>query len=225
MAKVLVVEDDRSLLVELKQWLEVENYVVETAWDGRKALELLKAYHYDLIVLDWDLPYVNGLELLRDLRQRRDTTPVLMLTGKVEIEEKESGLDFGADDYLTKPFQFRELSARLRSLLRRASGLSESVLKVGGIAMDCSAKRVVAGSQEIKLLPKEFALLEFLLRHPDQVFNAESLLSRVWSSDSEASINTVKTYVYMLRKKLAAVGFSEFIQTAHGFGYKLVLPK
>ncbi len=225
MAKVLVVEDDRSLSIELRQWLEVEGYLVETAYDGQEALTHLMAYHYDVIVLDWDLPGLSGLDLLRDLRRRRDITPVLMLTGKVCLNEKEAGLDCGADDYLTKPFQFRELLARLRSILRRASALSENLLRVGNLTVDTGAKRVTAGDNEIRLQPKEFALLEFFLRHPNQPFNGDALLSRIWSADSDASMNTVKTYVYTLRKKLVAAGHSSLIQTAHGHGYKLVTPE
>src|SRR5207244_2050316 len=148
-----------------------------------------------------------------------DSTPVLMLTGKTEIDHKESGLDAGADDYLTKPFEFRELSARIRSLLRRASGLTDNVLGMGSLALEPKLKRVTSGGREIDLLPKEFALLEFLMRHPNQPFSAEALMARVWSADSVASVNTVKSFVYTLRKKLAAAGHHSLIQTDHGLGY------
>lgn len=146
-----------------------------------------------------------------------------MLTGKTKLEDKESGLDSGTDDYLTKPFQFRELSARLRSLLRRASGLTENALRVGDLVMEPGIKRVTSSGKEVNLLPKEFALLEFLMRHPNEIFGGEALLARVWPSESEASQNTVKSYVYMLRKKLAAAGYPSLIQTVHGLGYRLIV--
>lgn len=222
MSKVLVVEDDRNLSLDIQQWLTAENYSVETVGDGQSALDLLKAYSYDAVILDWELPKLTGIEVLRALRQSDIVTPVLMLTGKAEIDNKETGLDTGADDYLTKPFQFRELSARLRSVLRRSVGLTENVLKAGELTLEPTIKRVTSKGEEIFLLPKEFSLLEFFMRHPNQYFNGEALLSRVWTSDSEATLNSVKTYIYMLRKKLSAAGHDSLIQTAHGLGYRLV---
>lgn len=221
MAKILVVEDDRSMSLDLKQWLEQENYVVETAYDGLTAADLLKVYSYDAVVLDWELPGMAGIDVLRQFRRGGGLTPVLLLTGRSQLEDKECGLDTGADDYLAKPFQFRELAARLRALLRRSTGQTENLLKVGDLVLDPQLKRVTGGGSEINLLPKEFALMEFFMRHADQAFSGEALLSRVWSSESEASMNTVKTYIYMLRKKLTSHGYSNLIQTAHGYGYKL----
>jgi len=225
MSKVLLVEDNQSLAADVKQWLESENYTVETAFDGQIAVEYLDAYTYDVIVLDWELPGFSGIEILKQLRQKKVTTPVIMLTACANVEDKEAGLDSGADDYLTKPFQLRELSARLRSLLRRKNRLTENVLRLGDLMIEPQTKRVSLIDREIALLPKEFALLEFLARHPNENFNGETLLNRVWSSDSEASVNTVKSFVYTLRKKLSVVGLSDLIQTTPGFGYKAVVPK
>jgi DNA-binding response OmpR family regulator len=225
MSKVLLVEDDLGLLVEIRQWLQHENYLVETATDGRSALELLQSYSYDVIVLDWNLPKVSGVEVLAQFRQKSGKTPVLLLTGRTHLDDKEYGLDVGADDYLTKPFQFRELSARLRSLLRRPREMTGNVLRCGELTLEPGAGRVTGGGKEINLLPKELALLEFLMRHPNQAFNGEALLTRVWSSESEASMNTVKSFIYLLRKKLASAGYDSLIQTAHGHGYKLVTPE
>ncbi len=222
MAKVLVVEDDRAVLSNVKQWLEQDNYLVETAMDGDTASALLRSYSYDVIVLDWDLPKLSGLEVLLSYRQSGGMTPVLMLTGKSQMAEKETGLDSGADDYLTKPFQLRELTARLRSLLRRAARTADNVLKCGEMVLEPRTRRVTCGEREIHLLPKEFALLEFLMRHPDESFSGEALLNRVWTSESSASLNTVKSFVYLLRKKLAAVGKADLLQTVPGEGYKLV---
>lgn len=222
MAKALIVEDDPVILANVRQWLEQDNYLVETAVDGDTAISLLRAYSYDVIVLDWDLPKLSGLEVLRSYRQSGGMTPVLILTGKSGMQEKETGLDTGADDYLTKPFQLRELTARLRSLLRRAARTADNVLQCGGLTLEPRTRRVTCGDTDLHLLPKEFALLEFLMRHPDESFTGEALLNRVWTSESAASLNTVKSFVYLLRKKLAAAGKSDLLQTVPGEGYKLV---
>jgi DNA-binding response OmpR family regulator len=225
MSKILLVEDNRSLAADVKQWLESENYTVEVVFDGHSAADLLSAYTYDLVILDWELPGLTGIEILKNFRQKKGSTPVIMLTGCATLEEKETGLDVGADDYLTKPFQLRELSARLRSLLRRNNRLTENVLRLGELVIEPQAKRLSLNDRDIPLLPKEFALLELLARHPNDYFNSETLLNRIWSSDSEASVNTVKSFVYTLRKKLSAVGLHDLIKTTPGFGYKVVAPK
>ncbi len=221
-AKVLIVEDDPVNLANVRHWLEHESYFVETAVDGDTAISLLRVYSYDVIVLDWDLPKISGLEVLRTYRQSGGMTPVLMLTGKTQMTEKETGLDSGADDYLTKPFEMRELTARLRSLLRRAARTADNFLQCGGLILEPRTRRVTCGEMDLNLLPKEFALLEFLMRHPDESFTGEALLNRVWTSESAASLNTVKSFVYLLRKKLAAAGKSDLLQTVPGEGYKLV---
>jgi DNA-binding response OmpR family regulator len=223
MAKLLLVEDDRSLCADIKQWLEAENYVVEIANDGHSADQLLRVYSYDLLILDWELPgAVQGIDVLRMYRQKKGHAPVIMLTGRSKIESKQEGFDSGADDYLTKPFEMRELSVRLRSLLRRPPQLSENVLHIGALTVDPQTKSVTFKGNEVALLPKEFALLEFLARHPNQSFNSNALLNSVWTSQSEASVNTVKSFVYTLRKKLAAAGVPDLIVTSAGYGYKLV---
>jgi two-component system, OmpR family, response regulator len=223
MAKLLLVEDDRNLCADIKQWLEAENYVIEVANDGQSAAQLLKVYQYDLLILDWELPGAEqGIDVLRIYRQQKGQAPVIMLTGRAKIENKQEGFDSGADDYLTKPFELRELSVRLRSLLRRPPQLSENVLRIGALTVDPQTKTVTFSGNEIPLLPKEFALLEFLARHPNESFNSNALLNSVWTSQSEASVNTVKSFVYTLRKKLAAAGVPDLIVTSAGYGYKLV---
>ena len=224
MSKILLVEDNRSLSADVKQWLESENYTVEAVFDGQSAAEMLSAYTYDLVILDWELPELTGIEVLKNFRQKKGITPVIMLTGCATLEQKETGLDVGADDYLTKPFQLRELSARLRSLLRRNSRLTENVLRLGELVIEPQAKRLSLNDRDIPLLPKEFALLELLARHPNEYFNSETLLNRIWSSDSEASVNTVKSFIYTLRKKLSAAGLDDLIKTTPGFGYRVVTP-
>jgi two-component system, OmpR family, response regulator MprA len=219
MSKILMVEDDKAVIATVTTYLKHEHYTVEVAEDGGEGLALLRAYKYDVVILDWELPTMSGVELCRDLRARGDTTPVIMLTGKRELDDKEKGLDAGADDYLTKPFHVRELSARLRALTRRAVQGTENVLRVGDVVVDPAKYRVTVGGADVLLAKTEFALLEFFMRHPEQVFTPEALLERVWSSSSNATTETVRTYVKRLRQKIDTEGRPEMIHTVHGAGY------
>lgn len=221
MAKVLLVEDDVELADKLVAWLKKESYVVEHVLDGRQALDLLRAYGFDLVILDWDVPQVSGVEVCRQLRAGGSKVPVLMLTGKASFEDKEVGLDSGCDDYLTKPFDGRELGARMRALLRRPASFTGTVLSVGNVSLQPVTHHVERDGLAIDLSRMEFTLLEFLMRHPNQVFSPEALLNNVWSSDSEASIDTVRTYIKTLRKKLADNAGSSIIRTVFGVGYKV----
>lgn len=221
MPKILIVEDDVGLSKMVRDWLTFEHHMVETANNGRDGLEKLQVYEYDLVILDWELPEVTGVEILREIRGRGSNMPVLMLTGKSSVNDKEEGLDAGADDYLTKPFHMKELSARVRSCLRRAGGNVANVLKVKDVELDPASFRVTRGGKEIQLLPKEFAMLEFLMRHVNQVFSAEALLSRVWASESEATVDAVSTCIKRLRKKIDQPDTDSFIRTVHGVGYKV----
>lgn len=214
-------EDDVGLSKMVRDWLTFEHHMVETANNGRDGLEKLQVYEYDLVILDWELPEVTGVEILRQIRGRGSNMPVLMLTGKSSVNDKEEGLDAGADDYLTKPFHMKELSARVRSCLRRAGGNVANVLKVKDVELDPASFRVTRGGKEIQLLPKEFAMLEFLMRHVNQVFSAEALLSRVWASESEATVDAVSTCIKRLRKKIDQPDTDSFIRTVHGVGYKV----
>lgn len=200
-------------------WLQDENYAVTWAGSGERALDYLAAETYDVILLDWDLPKKSGVELLRELREKGDNTPVIMLTAHDSAKDKEKGLDCGADDYLAKPFDLVELCARIRVQLRRSAGSKSNVLTLGGITLDSAQYRVKRDGKEVKLLPKEFALLEFFMRNPDKVFSAETIMSRVWSLDSEAGTNAFRTTLTRLRKKLDLK--DDFIETVHGAGYRL----
>ena len=222
MAKILVIEDDLGLSRMVKDWLTFEHHMVETADNGKDGLEKLQYYQYDVIVLDWELPEMTGIEICRQFRSAGGKTPVLMLTGKGTIVDKETGFDAGADDYLTKPFHMKELSVRLRALLRRVGGnLTGDELRYRDIVIEPANHRATRTGKDLQLLPKEFALLEFLMRHPSQVFSAEALLSRVWSSDSDATIDAVSTCVKRLRKKVDVEGETSVIKTVHGVGYRL----
>lgn len=222
MAKILLVEDDLDLAGRIIEWLQFEKHAVESVTDGREASDLVKFYKYELLILDWNLPGKSGLEICKEHRAAGGTTPVLILTGRGEIEEKEAGLDSGADDYLTKPFHMKELSARVRALLRRASRVQQTVIQVGSLELDTNSHTVTQEGKELQLLPKEFALLEFFMRHPDEVFSPEALLDRIWSTSSESSTDTIYTYIKTLRKKIAKDGEKSPIRTVHGIGYKLI---
>lgn len=221
MAKILVVEDDESLSRMVSEWLSGEHHTVECSFDGADASERLRFYEFDLIILDLNLPSMGGIKILREFRATGKTTPVLILTGQDRIEDKEIGLDSGADDYLTKPFNMKELSARVRAILRRPSSYAGNTLVSRGLELDTGNHSVKVNGNDVALLPKEFQLLEFLMRHPDQVFSADALLNRVWASASDSSIDALTTCVKRLRKKIDVDGSPSFIKTVHGVGYKL----
>jgi len=221
MAKILLIEDDKSLCKVVSEWLKDEDHIVEVAEDGATGLDYLKFYSYDVAVIDWDLPKMKGPDICRTFRSRGGQTPILMLTGKSDIADKEQGLDSGADDYLTKPFHPRELSARLRAMLRRPPVRLEQMLRVQDIELDTVTHAVRRAGKEIHLMPKEFALLEFLMKHPDQTFNADAILNRLWPSDSEVSTELIKVYIAKLRKKIEVEGSPAVIATVHGVGYKI----
>jgi len=222
MAKVLVVDDDKLLANMIADYLRAQQYTIECAYTGADAEELLCNYVYDAIVIDWGLPEKTGIEVVKKFRFEGGNAPILMLTGRNSIDEKEVGLDNGADDYLTKPFHMKELSARLRALLRRAAPTKKSELTAKGLMLDPVAHKVTRDGVEVSLHPKEFALLEHLMRNPNQVFSAENLLDRVWKSDSSVGPEGVRASVKRLRKKIDVEGKDSVIETVYGVGYKLV---
>ncbi len=221
MARILLADDDKQLCSLVRDWLVHENYTVDMAHSGGNAEEMLKSYDYDVVILDWDMPEKKGIEVCQGYRKNGGTSPVLMLTGKNSIDEKESGLDAGADDYLTKPADLRELSARIRALLRRKANKPIETLKVADLVIDSTARTLKRDGQVIELWPIEFALLEFLMRHPNQVFNSDALLHHVWKSEAEAGPEAVRTTIKRLRKRIDAGREESLIKNVYGFGYKL----
>jgi DNA-binding response OmpR family regulator len=219
MAKILLVEDDPELAHLIVSILAVERHNLDVVGDGQTALAQLKLSKYELIILDWMLPTLSGMEVCRQFREKGGATPILMLTSKSSPEEKESGLDAGADDYLTKPFNVKELAARIRALLRRPHSVSSKTLQIGTIVLDPKSVKVYKNDDEIHLLPKEFSLLELFMRYPNQVFSGDALLERVWAADTAASLDTVRTYIKTLRKKIDTEGSASLIRTVHGVGY------
>jgi two-component system OmpR family response regulator len=221
MARILVVDDDKNQLENVEDWLQHEHHTVETAESGEQAEELLKAYQYDLLIFDWSMPQMSGVDLLKRFRAAGGVTPVMMLTGREGLDDKEQGLDAGADDYLTKPFHLKELSARVRALLRRPKETLSNVLRAGDIEMDTATFRTTRGGRPIELLPKEYAVLQFLMRHPNQVFDAQAILDRVWNSEQQVGPETVKTTILRLRKKIDEDREESIIKSTRGIGYKI----
>lgn len=225
MAKILVVDDDEAVRQTVKEWLEIEQHTVDLAVNGKEGLEHLRFYHYDAVVLDWGLPGISGIELLKQYRASGGTAPILMLTGKETLNDKTEGLDSGADDYLTKPFHVKELSSRLRALLRRPTALVATQLVFENLCLDTVSHSVSRNGRDIKLSPREFALLEYLMQHPNQCFAAEVLLDRLWSSYSDVSPESIRTFINRLRAKVDGDGETPLIHTIYGVGYKLGLSK
>ncbi len=222
MHTILLVEDDQDLAATVTDHLVSERYTVEHAADGLIAEEMLTITSFDLLILDWSLPGKTGIEICREFRARGGRAPIIMLTGRRQIEEKEEGLDTGADDYLTKPFSLRELSARVRALLRRPEQVISSVLTVGDLTLDLIEHSLSKNGEHIHLQKQDFALLEFLMRHPNQVFTPEALINRVWSVESEATAESVRSAIKRLRQKLDnSKDENSLIENIPRVGYRL----
>lgn len=225
MAKILIVDDDVQLTEMISDWLSREGYTVEATHGGIEALALVRSFGFDLIVLDWDMPGMTGPDVAVNLRQRGVKLPIIMLTAKNAIEEKEKGFDSGVDDYLTKPFHPKELSMRVRSVLSRSGSETApqpaGVQTFGNLEIDKKRSNVSINGEALKLTSKEFGLLEYLLRHRGQVLSAEVLLSAVWPSESDASIAGVRMCISRLREKLTRAESQLQISTISGAGYVL----
>ena len=223
---VLVAEDESALVTLLRYNLEREGYRVLEARDGEEALLVAAEEQPDLVVLDWMLPQLSGIEVCRRLRGRQETrnVPIIMLTARGEESDRIRGLDTGADDYVVKPFSMTELSARIRAVLRRIRpGLAEDRVRRGDILIDRVAHRVKRGGSEIHLGPTEFRLLDYLMQHPGRVFSREQLLDAVWGSDVYVEARTVDVHIGRLRKALGASDDNDPIRTVRSAGYSLDL--
>ncbi|MDP3508020.1 MAG: response regulator transcription factor [Candidatus Melainabacteria bacterium] len=223
MPQILFVEDDKDLSAVVNEWLNADGYTVEVAHDGLTGWEFLRQYNYDVVILDWNLPGLSGPAICGRYRAAGGVAPVIMLTAKSQITEKVEGFDSGVDDYLTKPFNLKELSARLRALLRRPQAVVTNVITNGYLELDVVKRRITKGGVEIHLLPRDFELLEFMMRHLDEVFSSEALLQRIWGSDAEATSDALRTSIKRLRQKLD-VGDSDaqsFIENIPRVGYRL----
>jgi DNA-binding response OmpR family regulator len=226
--RVLLVEDEPDLGAAIKRTLNQEKYVVDWVTDGNEAWNYLENQwtQYTLAVFDWLVPGISGLELLKKLRARKNSLPVLMLTARDRMEDKIAGLDAGADDYLVKPFSMAELLARLRALQRRSPQLQPQQLEIGSLTLDYGTRTVYhlaeSGNKKIvSLTNKEFQLLEYLMKHPNQILTSDQIRNQIWEIGSDSFSNVVAAQVRLLRRKLESVGCLGLIETVHGIGYRL----
>jgi two-component system OmpR family response regulator len=221
MAKILLVEDDYPLSQFVVAWLVAERHVVDVIDNGADGLHAMLLGNCDIVLLDWNLPEMSGQEIVSRFRARGHLTPVIMLTAKSEIDDKELGLDSGADDYLTKPFSLSELSARIRMLLRRQS-TSQGVLVCGDITLDSETMKVTRAGEEILLLPKEFSMLELLMQNANHVLSQEAIIDEVWQPEGTATKDAFNSCLKRLRQKLGCPGEDKpLIETVYGAGYRL----
>lgn len=219
--RILIVEDDRKVGEFLKKGLQEEQYAVDVCRNGMDALHLAQINPYDVIILDIMLPGMDGFTVCRELRQRAILTPILMLTAKDEIADKVAGLSEGADDYLTKPFSFDELLARIRALLRRSQDYKTKVLKVGNLEMDPLRRIVTRAGKKIDLTGKEYAMLEYLLRNRGRTVTPSMILEHVWDMNYMGSSNIVNVYISHLRNKIDKDADIKLIQTVRGHGFRI----
>ncbi len=217
--RILIVEDEKKVANFVKKGLQEEGYAVDLTFDGEEGLKLGKDPSYDLIILDIYLPKLDGLAALKKLRAHGVRTPVLLLTVRATIEDKVLGLDSGADDYLTKPFAFQELLARIRALLRRRMDTGAAVVRIGDLVLDPASRIVSRGVRRIELTVKEFSLLEYFMRNPGKVLTRTMIIEHVWNYDFDSGTNVVDVYVNYLRKKIDSREEQKLIHTVRGVGY------
>ena len=219
--RILVADDEPEMTMVLEALLKREHYSVDVVHNGQDALDYGLAENYDCIVLDIMMPRLDGIQVLQALRAKNIATPVLLLTAKSQIEDRVTGLDSGADDYLPKPFDNREFTARVRALTRRGAEYTPSILTVGNVTLDCSNFELKCGSSWIRLGNKEFQILELLMRQKGRLISTEQFMEHIWGYDSNAEINVVWAYISYLRRKLGAVGANIRISARRGQGYVL----
>lgn len=219
--RILIVEDEHKIANAIKRGLEQELFAVDVAYTGTEGYDFSVSEEYDLLILDILLPGINGIDICRKLRAQNIHTPILILTAKGQLTEKVEGLNAGADDYLTKPFAFEELLARVKALLRRPKTATNTVLKLGDLTLDTLSYDVKRQGKTIELSNKEFILLEYLLSHQNQIITKEQIMNHVWNYDADILPNTVEAYIKLLRNKIDKPFEKKLIRTIRGFGYKI----
>lgn len=219
--RILLAEDERSLSRAIIALLEKHNYSADAVYDGQEALDYLEAENYDAVILDIMMPRLDGLSVLRTLRKRGSQIPVLLLTAKSEVEDKVTGLDSGANDYLTKPFATAELLARIRAMTRTQTAQTDSKMSFGNITLDQTTYELSSPSGSFRLANKEYQMMELLLRNPRQLIPSERFLEKIWGYDSDVELNVVWVYISYLRKKLTALQADIQIKATRNAGYSL----
>ena len=223
--RILIVEDNKRLSDSLRRTLEDDGYAIDTAYDGLDGEEMALMGTYDIIILDIMLPEKDGLTVCRDIRNKRINTPVLMLTARDALDDRVSGLDSGADDYLVKPFEVDELRARIRALLRRESSSKSALLQVGDLTLDPATHVVERAGESVELTAKEYSLLEYFMRHPNHIISREKAESSLWSYDHVVTSNVVDVYIRRLRRKIDDPHEVKLLETIRGAGYRLRVPE
>jgi DNA-binding response OmpR family regulator len=219
--RILITEDEKDLADSLARGLRQQGYAADIAYDGEEALVLMEVNDYDLVILDLNLPKVDGMEVCRRIRGLGAPTSILMLTARVSLNDRVKGLDQGADDYLVKPFHFPELLARVRALLRREGKSGHPILRIGDLVLDPNTLKGFFKSTELVLTVKEFAILEYLIRNAGRIVSQEELLEHVWDEQANLFTHTIKVHIKNIRKKLDAVGGGGLLSTVKGRGYRL----
>jgi DNA-binding response OmpR family regulator len=219
--RILITEDEKDLADSLARGLRQQGYAADIAYDGEESWALTEVNHYDLVILDLNLPKIDGMEVCRRIRVSGAPTSILMLTARTSLNDRVNGLDQGADDYLVKPFHFPELLARVRALLRREGKLGHPILRIGDLVLDPNALRGFFKGADLALTVKEFAVLEYLMRNAGRIVSQEELLEHVWDEQVNLFTHTIKVHIKNIRKKLDAVGGSGLLSTVKGRGYRL----
>jgi len=219
--RILLAEDELTLVRQIKQDLTDQGYAVDVANNGEDALHAALNEPYDLIVLDLGLPKIDGITVLKKVRQALISVPIIILTARDSWNDKVAGIDAGADDYVSKPFHIQELLARIRALIRRSSGLANPVLSCGGLSLDTRSGHVLKGTQEVNLTSHEYKLLDFLMHHVDEIISRQTLTEHIYAQDFDRDSNTIDVFIGRLRKKLG----DHNIETVRGSGYRLIAPK
>lgn len=220
--RILLIEDEKRLSDVIKKGLVEKGFVVDQAFDGEDGQFLAETENYDVIILDLMLPKIDGLTVCHNLRTKKVATPILMLTAKTMIEDKVTGLDTGADDYLTKPFSFLELSSRIQALIRRNSKESSPIMKISDLELDPSKRMVKLANNVVTLTPKEYSILELLMRHQNEVVTRTMVIEHVWDYNFSGMSNVVDVFVSSLRRKIEKNSKRKYIHTIHGVGYRLI---
>lgn len=220
--RILIIEDEKDLVMVLSEMLKIEGYYVDAVYDGTSGLDKALSGIYDLIILDVMLPKMNGIKVLEEIRKSNSDMPILMLTAKSEIEDKICGLDNGADDYITKPFNMKELFARIRALLRRREKkFVDDNIKFADIILDKSTHEIHKNENKVKLTKKEYSILEMLIMNNGNVVSKENIMIKIWGYDADVEYNSIEVYISFLRKKIDAVGSEIKIKAVRGLGYAL----
>lgn len=219
--RILLAEDERKLSNNIKVSLTEQGFAVDQAFDGEESLYLAESESYDVLVLDLMLPKIDGIKVCQKIRNKQNDVPILMLTAKSRLEDKVMGLDAGADDYLTKPFEIAELKSRINALLRRSHKQVETVIKIDDLVIDPTKHTVLRAKKRIELTPKEFAILEFLARHKDKVVTRTQIAEHTWDYNFESFSNVIDVFIATIRKKVDNGFKKKLIHTIHGVGYSL----